>query len=107
MRDLEVLLQTFVNSAPSYKVMMKVKQMYMCLYLYILNTAIHTWRMMFLRILRFAPSNLPMSLEQDPVALEVSISQLFLLVRVHAGGRCAHEDGSAHIGDGTTHSHHK
>lgn len=78
--------------------------MYVYIYIYILNTAILTWRMMFLRILRFAPSNLPMSLEQDPLALEVSRSQLFLLVRVHAGGRCAHEDGSAHIGDGTTHT---
>lgn len=60
---------------------------------------------MFLKILRFAPSNLPKSLEQDPLDLEVRTAQLFLLVRVHAGGRCAHGgDGSAHIGNDTTHT---
>ncbi len=56
---------------------------------------------MFLRILRFAANNLPASLAQDPLDLEARRSQLFLLVRVHTRG-----DGSAHIGDETTHTIH-
>jgi len=53
---------------------------------------------MFLRILKFAPSNLPKSL--DPRDLEARTAQLFLLVRG------AHGDGSAHMGNDDTYSHH-